>query len=114
MAILQGLRVIPAINKIDSPLAEVEAVKKSIVKEFGFEEDEIHMISARSGLGVKQLLEDVIEKVSAPQIEVFENESVFKGFLVDSFFVKDLGVVLVLHVRGGELRKGDLIASCAF
>lgn len=112
MAFLQNLKIIPIINKIDAPGANIEEVTKSMVKEFNVESDKIHLISAKTGFGVDTLLKRIVEEIPPPKIILQTNK--FKGFLVDSFFVKDLGVILVMTIRDGQLKKGDSIVSCHF
>lgn len=76
------------------------------------DDNDIKAISAKTGAGVKELLSEIVEKFPAPtDVDLKGN---FKGFLIDSWFVKDLGVILLFNTMAGEIRKGDQIMSCHF
>lgn len=85
--------------------ASVEEVTQSIVEVFKFRPEEIMKVSAKTGLGVPSLLERIVDLIPPPKVATTNNE--LKCFLVDSWFVKDKGVVLLFLIRGGVLKKGD-------
>lgn len=62
-------------------------------------------------MGVDLLLDKIIKEVPSPSLI---DDGIFKGFLVDSQFVKDKGVILIINVKSGTIKKGDSIVSCAF
>ena len=67
------------------------------------------MVSAKTGLGVPKLLDAIIALVPPP-----ETTPELRLFLIDSWYVKDKGVILLFLIKGGQLKKGDQIVSCAF
>ena len=82
LALENNLEIIPIINKIDLPNAEVDRVKQEIVDTLGFKEDEIIFCSAKMGIGIKELLEAVIEKIPAP----VSTSSETKALIFDSVY----------------------------
>lgn len=111
LALAQELMILPVINKIDMQGANIEATTEEMVKSFGIKPEEIILVSAKTGKGVPLLLEEIIKKIPPPKVS---NEKPFKGFLVDSWFIKDKGVVLLLSIRDGQITAGDRIVSCNF
>lgn len=111
LAIAQNLKIIPVINKIDMQGANIENTLFEMKHCFGFEEKEVRLISAKTGKGVEELLIDIIEEIPPP---IANNENHFKGFLIDSWFVKDRGVYLLMQLKDGQICKGDRIYSCHF
>ena len=69
------------------------------------------MLSAKTGKGVAELFPEIIHRIEPPKVS---NEKTFKGFLVDSWFIKDKGVVLLVSVRDGQITVGDKIISYNF
>jgi len=106
LASSQNLKIIPTINKIDMPNAQIAEVKKQLVDSLGFEENEIYLVSAKTGQGVEELLDAVVEKIPAPS----ENsEKPTKALVFDSFYDTFKGVVAYIRVFDGKLKKGDKI-----
>ncbi|MDD5979749.1 MAG: translation elongation factor 4 [bacterium] len=105
LALENNLTIIPVINKIDLPNAEVDRVKKEIVDTLGFSEDEILLCSAKCGIGIKELIEEIIKKVPAPTAK----EDKLQALIFDSYFDSYKGVVLSVRVFNGELKVGDTI-----
>lgn len=113
LAIDQGLAIIPVINKIDMPQAEVEQVTKELEESFGFRRDEIIAISAKTGQNVESALEAVIEKVPAPKGTA---EAPLRAVIFDSHYDKFKGVICHIRVIDGKMYPGQklhLIASKA-
>jgi len=106
LAIEQGLDIIPVINKIDLPAADVPKAKEEIINLLGCKEDEILLCSGKTGLGVKELLDAVVEKVRPPKIEP---EKPFRALIFDSFYDEYKGVVAYVRIVDGEVKKGDKI-----
>ena len=106
LAMENDLKIIPVINKIDLPNADVEKVKKEIVNSLGFSEDEIILTSAKTGYGVKELLDRIIETIPCPK----GNEKDKLQMLVfDSIFDSYRGVVISVRCVNGTLKVGDTI-----
>ena len=107
-AIDQGLEVIPVLNKIDLPQAEPEKVRTEIEEIIGLDATDAVCASAKTGLGVEQILEDIIVKVPPPQGDL---EGELKALIIDSWFDNYLGVVSLVRVFAGNLKKGDKIKA---
>lgn len=105
-AIEQGLEIIPAVNKIDLPNADVAKTKKEIIHILGCKEDEILEVSGKSGLGVPKLLEKIIEVVPAPR---GEKEKPLRALIFDSKYDTYKGVVAYVRIVDGEVKRGDKI-----
>lgn len=105
-AVDQGLEVIPVLNKIDLPSAEPEQVIQQIEEIIGLDGADVQSISAKTGLGVDDLLEAIVSKIPPPA----GNESApLKALIIDSWFDNYLGVVCLVRVFDGVLNKGDRI-----
>ncbi len=98
-AMEQNLTLIPVINKIDLPNADIERVKKELVETFGFNETEILLVSGKTGQGVEGLLETIILKIPSPKQEV---EKPLKALIFDSFFDAYKGVVAQVRIVDGQ------------
>jgi len=103
-AIEQGLEVLPVLNKIDLPQVEPERVKLEIEEIIGIEAQNALSISAKSGLGVTDLLERIVEVIPPP---VGDPEAPLQGLIVDSWFDPYLGVVSLVRIKNGVLKRGD-------
>lgn len=106
LAIEQGLEIIPVVNKIDLPNAEVEKVKKEIVHLIGCPEEDILMASGKTGLGVQAVLERVIERVPAPSGEI---EKPLRALIFDSVYDTYKGVVAFVRVVDGQVKRDDVL-----
>jgi len=106
LAIENDLVIIPVINKIDLPGAEVEQVTKQIVDLIGCGEDEILLVSAKTGEGVEKLLEEVIKRVPPPEIK---KDSPLRALIFDSTFDSFRGAIPYIRVFEGEVKPGDVI-----
>lgn len=111
LAKAEGLKIIPVLNKIDMPAADVDGVKEEVLLQFNFEDSEVHMVSAKTGLNVEKLIHTIIEKIPPPK---GDRKAEFRGFLIDSWFMKDRGVVCLFQVLDGMIKKKDRVISCAF
>jgi GTP-binding protein LepA len=105
-AIEQGLEVIPVLNKIDLPQAEPDRVIKEIEEIIGIGAENALRISAKSGLGVQELLESLIELVPVPQ---GDPDGLLQALIIDSWFDSYLGVVSLVRIKNGILKCGDKI-----
>ncbi len=107
-AIEQGLTVIPILNKMDLPQAEPERVKKEIEEIIGIDATDAVKVSAKSGEGVPDVLEVLIKDIPAPAGDI---DAALQALIIDSWFDNYLGVVSLVRVRQGAIRKGDKIIA---
>lgn len=105
-AIEQGLEVVPVLNKIDLPSAEPERVMAEIEEVIGIPADEALRISAKTGLGVLDVLEQLVQKVPPPQGNL---DGPLQALIIDSWFDSYLGVVSLVRVMHGSIRKKQKI-----
>src|SRR5690606_18076364 len=105
-AIEQGLEVVPVINKIDLPTADPERVIRQIEDIIGIEAQDALRISAKTGLGVEDLLERIVERIPPPKGSPSEP---LQALIVDSWFDSYVGVVSLVRVVNGTISKGDRI-----
>ena len=105
-AIEQGLEVLPVINKIDLPSADAERVSKEIEEIIGIEAGNAARVSAKTGEGVPELLEMLIERIPPPK---GDPEAPLQALIVDSWFDNYVGVVSLVRVMNGTLRTGEKI-----
>ncbi len=103
-AIDQGLEVLPVLNKIDLPAAEPDKVKREIEEIIGIDASDAILVSAKTGQGVPDLLEQLVSKIPAPQ---GVTEGPLQALIIDSWFDNYVGVVSLVRVVNGELVKGD-------
>ena len=103
-AIDQGLEVVPVLNKIDLPQVEPERVIKEIEEIIGIEAEDAPRVSAKSGLGIDELLEALVERIPAP---VGDRDAPLQALIIDSWFDNYLGVVSLVRVKQGRIKKGD-------
>lgn len=106
LAFEQDLSIIPMMNKIDLPTAQPERVTYEMEHVFDFKKDEIIMGSAKKGIGIKELLQAIIERIPAPQSNLNEP---LKALLFDSWFNEYKGVVCLIAIKNGMIKKGDSI-----
>ncbi|MGL4343373.1 MAG: translation elongation factor 4 [Metamycoplasmataceae bacterium] len=105
LAIDNNLEIIPVINKIDLPSADVEAVKKEIEETIGISADEAVLISAKTGKNVEQVFEAIIKHIPPPQ-DADDNKPL-KALVFDSYFDPFRGVILLTRLFNGQIRVGD-------
>lgn len=105
LALDANLKIIPVINKIDLPNADPERVKDELVNTIGFERDEILLCSGKTGEGVVELLDAVVERIPAPKSE--NND--LRALIFDSYFDPYKGVIILVRVFDGSLKVGDKI-----
>jgi GTP-binding protein LepA len=105
-AIEQGLEVLPVINKIDLPSADPDRVTREIEEIIGIDASEAVRVSAKTGEGVPELLEEIIRRVPPPR---GDPEAPVQALIVDSWFDNYVGVVSLVRVVNGTLRRGEKI-----
>ena len=101
-----GLKIIPALNKIDSPLARVDEIREEIVETLGCEPEDVLEVSGKTGAGVEELLEEVINKIPAPKKEL-EGSKDFRGLIFDFQYSSHKGIIVFVRVFDGEVKKND-------
>ena len=106
LALDNDLEIIPVINKIDLPSADILKVKKELIDTFGFKEEEIILTSAKTGEGIKELIQAIIERVKPPK---GDKTKPLKSLIFDSLYDSYRGVLTLTRVFDGELRVGDKI-----
>ena len=103
-AIDLGLEVIPVINKIDLPQAEPERVKKEIEEIIGIDASEALSVSAKDGTNLNELMQQIAHKIPPPKKS---NEENLQALIVDSWYDNFLGVISLIRIFSGQLKKGD-------
>src|SRR6059036_3768012 len=110
LAIEQGLVVIPAINKIDLPNIDLAVVREELRTALGFRDDEILLVSGKTGAGVRELLDAIVERVPPPAGDV---AAPLRALIFDSHYDAYKGVVAHVRVFDGSLAGGDRILPMA-
>ncbi|MGL4653143.1 translation elongation factor 4 [Cetobacterium sp.] len=106
LALENNLDIVPVINKIDLPAADVDKVKNEIEDIIGLPADDAVLVSAKAGIGIDDLLEAIVERVPAP---TFDEEAPLKAMIFDSLFDDYRGVITYVKVLDGCIKKGDKI-----
>ena len=106
LAVDNDLEIIPVINKVDLPNADIENVTSQIIELVGCSKEDILLASAKTGEGIEDILSAIVEKIPAP--EEPKNEE-FKGLIFDSIYDRYRGVVAYVRVYEGSLKKGSRI-----
>ena len=102
LALENNLEIIPVINKIDLPSADIPKVERELYDTFGFKSEEIIKVSAKTGAGIPELVSAIIEKVPAPEDK---KDDKLKCLIFDSYFNSYRGVVILVRVMSGTLTK---------
>ncbi len=110
LALNNDLTIIPVINKIDLPNANIPKVKEELKSVFGFKEEEILLCSGKTGVGVPELIEEIIKRIPAPTID---NNAKTKALIFDSRFDAYRGVIALVKIESGELHIKDTIKLMA-
>ncbi len=110
LAIDAGLEIVPVLNKVDLPSAEPDRIRQQIEDVIGIDATDAIEVSAKTGLNIDQVLEAVVLKLPAPK---GTRNAPLKALLIDSWYDAYLGVVVLVRVVDGELKKGDRIRMMA-
>ena len=102
LALENNLEIIPVINKIDLPSADIPKVERELYDTFGFKSEEIIKVSAKTGAGIPELVSAIIERIPAPEDK--KNDKL-KCLIFDSYFDSYRGVVILVRVMSGTLTK---------
>ena len=105
-AVEQGLTVLPVINKIDLPAADPDRVRKEIEEIIGIEAHDAALVSAKTGAGVDELLEEIVKRIPGPK---GSPDAHLQALIIDSWFDNYVGVVSLVRVVNGVLRTGEKI-----
>ncbi len=105
LALENDLTIIPVINKIDLPNADPERVKDELVKTIGFDRDEILCVSGKTGEGVEELMDSIVERVPSPK----STSSDLRALIFDSYFDSYKGIVALIKVVDGKVKLKDKI-----
>lgn len=106
LAIDANLTIIPVINKIDLPSAEIENVKKQIIELIGCDEKDMILASAKQDLGTAEILEAIVNRIPPPEINT---DKPLRALVFDSTFDSYRGIIVYLRIVDGELNEGDKI-----
>ena len=110
LAVESGLEIIPIINKIDLQAAQIENVKSQIVDLLGCDEDEIIQASAKADIGIKEILEAVVERIPAPQ---GDSDLPLKALVFDSTYDSYRGAVAYVRIIQGQLKAKEIMRFMA-
>ena len=105
-AVEEGLAIIPVLNKIDLDQSDPERIKKEVEEIIGVDASDAPAISAKNGTGIKEVLEQVVNLIPPPEVEI---EEPLQASIIDSWFDNYLGVVSLVRVVKGKITKGDKI-----
>ncbi len=108
LAFEQNLTIVPVINKIDMMNADPERIGREMEKVFDTQQEEILLISAKVGIGIDELIVQVIERIPAPTGDL---NKALKALLFDSWYDEYRGVICLIEVIDGSLKKGDIIMA---
>jgi GTP-binding protein LepA len=106
LAIDNDLEILPLINKIDLPSADIEKVKEEIERVIGLDASEAVLASAKEGVGIKEILEQIIKKVPAPQ---GDPTAPLEALIFDSYYDQYRGIIPSVRIVNGTVKKGDKI-----
>ena len=110
LAIEQDLTIIPVLNKVDLPAADIPRVSRQVINLLGCDESEIIHISAKTGQNVDKVLDAVVDKIPAPTGEV---DDPTRALIFDSYYDDYRGVILYVRVVDGRIKKGESIRMMA-
>ena len=106
LALEQDLEILPVLNKIDLPSARVDEVKLEIEKQIGLDTDHAPLVSAKTGLNIEDVLEDIVNNIPAPEDH---DDKPLKALIFDSYYDSYVGVICYIRVFEGVVRPGDEI-----
>ncbi len=108
LAIEQGLEIIPILNKIDLPAADIEKVSQEVMDLIGCKRDEILLVSAKTGKGVDKVLEAIVDKIPVP-VSLLPDDKISRALIFDSRFDDYKGVMAYVRIVDSDLKAGDKV-----
>ncbi len=102
-----GLKIIPVLSKIDSPLARIEEVKEEVIELLNCDPNEILTVSGRTGEGVESLLHEIIKRVPPPKETHLQEENILRALVFDFKYSNHKGVIVFIRLLDGRVRKGE-------
>jgi len=106
LALEEDLEILPVLNKIDLPSARPDEIKLEIEEVIGLDAEDAPLISAKEGIGVNELLEEIVHRIPAPK---GDETAPLKGLIFDSFYDNYLGVVIYTRIFEGTVKAGEVI-----
>ncbi len=106
LALDNNLKIIPVINKIDLPSADIKKTKQELMDTFGFQESEILLTSAKTGEGIRELVDAIIERIEPPK---GDRNAPLKALIFDSLYDSYRGILILARIFDGTLKVGDEI-----
>ena len=106
LAVDAGLEIVPVINKIDLPSADPERVRQEIEDVIGIPADEAPLVSAKAGINIKAVMEQVVHAIPPPQ---GDNGAPLKALIFDSYYDAYKGVIVYVRIKEGTVRQGNVI-----
>ena len=110
LALDSNLTIIPVINKIDLPNADIEKVTKELEDTLGFDKNEIILTSAKNGIGIDKLVDEIVKKIPSPKGDI---NKPLQALIFDSFYDAYRGVVVLIRIVNGKVKVGDKIKLMA-
>lgn len=108
-----GLSIIPIVTKIDLPNSQPEETALAMASTFSLDPDHVIMTSAKKSIGIKNVIEAVIDRLPSPDSLIHPSDANFMGRVVDSWFDEHRGVVCLIQCVGGILKEGQRITTFA-
>ncbi len=110
LAINANLIIIPVINKVDLPAADISNTTEEVISLLGVKKEDICLISAKNGQGVENLLSEIIKRIPPPKQT---NSNLTRGLIFDSYYDDYRGVITYLRIFDGQIKKGDTLFMMA-
>ncbi|EGC83945.1 translation elongation factor 4 [Anaerococcus hydrogenalis] len=110
LALEQDLEILPVLNKVDLPSARIDETKEEIENQIGLDTENIPLVSAKTGLNIDDVLEDIIENVPAPEDH---DDKPLKALIFDSYYDSYRGVICYVRIFEGSVKAGDEILMMA-
>ena len=107
LAFEQDLTILPVVNKIDMANADVDKVARELAVLFDYKKEELLLASAKMGIGVKEILDAIVERIPAPQADI---NGPLKALLFDSWFDEYRGVICLVTLESGQMKKGETVS----
>ena len=110
LAFSEGLTLLPVLNKVDLPTANPAKVAEQIENAFELETKDLLHVSAKTGLGVPSVLDQIVERIPPPMGKMNGH---FRGMLFDTWYDKYVGAICLVAIKDGKVKKGSILAKIA-